>query len=123
MREYCDCYFRTGRACIVLGGDLAEVPYRQYTIPFALDRLSAVSFAIRPLVPESSGVLGVEIVSARSEILAHVRRELPTIDRDGMAEFRMAAPLTGLEEDWFLRVFLRDAGTPGSVYEFVRSAL
>ena len=123
LREYCDRHFRTGRACVVLGGDLAEVPYREYTIPFALDRLSAVSFAIRPLVPEFSGVLGVEIVSARSEILAHVRRELTTIDRDGMAEFRMTAPLTGLEKDWFLRVFVRDAGTPVAVYELVRSAL
>jgi hypothetical protein len=123
LREYCDRHFHTGRACIALGGDLAEVPFREYTIPFALDRLSAVSFAIRPLVPESSGVLGVEIVSARSEILAHVRRELTTIERDGMAEFRMTAPLTGLEKDWFLRVFVRDAGTPVSVYELVRSAL
>jgi hypothetical protein len=123
LREYCDRHFRTARACIVLGGDLAEVPYREYVIPFALDRLAAVSFAIRPLVPESSGVLGIEIVSARSEILVHVRCELTTIQRDGVTEFRLPATLTGLEKGWLLRVFVRDTGTPVSVYELVRGAL
>ncbi len=123
LREYCDRHFRTGRACIVLGGDLAEVPYREYVIPFALDRLSAVSFAIRPLAPESSGVLGVEIVSAGSEILVNTCRELTSIERDGVAEFRMTAPLTGLERNWLLRVFVRESEAPVSVYELVRSAL
>jgi hypothetical protein len=123
MREYCDRHFGTARACIAIGGDLTEVPYREYVIPFELDRLTAVSLAVRPLVPESSGVLGVEIVSARNEILAHVRRELTGIQRDGISEFRLADPINGLGKNWLLRVFVRDAETPVSVYELVRGAL
>jgi SAM-dependent methyltransferase len=123
LREYSDRHFHSSRACIVLGGDLAEVAYREYVIPFALDRLTAVSLAIRPLVPKSPGVLGVEIVSARSEIQAQVHRDLTTIDRDGVAEFRLQVPLTGLEENWFLRVFVHHSGTPVSVYELLRGAL
>ena len=121
LREYCDRHFRTGRACIVLGGDLAEMPYREYMIPFALDRLNAVSFAIRPLAPESSGVLGIEVVSAGSEILVHACRELTTIDRDGVAEFRMTTPLTALKKNWLLRVFVRESDAPVSVYELATS--
>jgi Methyltransferase domain len=123
LREYCDRHFRTARACIVLGGDLTEVPYREYVIPFALDRLTSVSLAIRPLVPESPGILGIEIVSARSEILAHVRGELSAVHRDGVTEVPLPAPLNGLQKNWLLRVFVRDAGTPVSVYELVRSGL
>jgi SAM-dependent methyltransferase len=123
LREYCDRHFRTAQACIVLGGDLSEIPYREYVIPFELDRLCAVSFAIRPLAPESSGVLGIEVVSADSEILVQTCRELTTIDRDGVAEFRLTAPLTGLEKNWLLRVFVRESAAPVSVYELVRSAL
>uniref|UniRef100_Q01R66 Methyltransferase type 11 n=1 Tax=Solibacter usitatus (strain Ellin6076) TaxID=234267 RepID=Q01R66_SOLUE len=123
LREYCDRHFSAARACIVLGGNLAEVPYREYVIPFSLDRLSAVSFAIRPMIPESSGVLGIEIVSSRSEILAHLRRELTTIPLEGVTEFRLPIPLTGLEKNWCLRVFARDVATPVSVYELVRAAL
>jgi hypothetical protein len=123
LREYCDRHFRTAGACIVLGADLAQMPYREYVIPFALDRLSSVSFAIRPLLPESPGVLGVEVVTASSEILVNACRALTTIPRDGVAEFRMTAPLTGLEKNWLLRVFVREAGMPVSVYELVRSSL
>jgi hypothetical protein len=123
LRDYCDRHFHTARSAIAVGGDLTEMPYREYVIPFALDRLTAVSFAIRRLVPETCGVLGVEIVS-RSEILAHVRRDLGTdIECDGVAEFCLPTALAGLEKNWSLRIFVRDVEAPVSVYELVRGAL
>lgn len=123
LREYCDRHLGTARACIALGGDLAETIYREYVIPFAPDRLAAISIAIRPALAESPGVLGVEIVSARSEILAQVRGELATLNRNGVMEFRLPEPLVNLGENWLLRVFVRDTGAPVSVYELVKGGL
>ncbi len=123
LREYGNRQFGAARACIALGGDLSGVPYREYVIPFALDRLGSVSVAIRRLVPESPAVLGVEIVSSSSKILAHARQPLAAGERDGVIEVYLPDPLTGLQKNWALRIFARDAGTPVLVYELIRGGL
>jgi hypothetical protein len=123
LREYCDRHFHAARACLVLSSDLSEVPYREYAIPFELDRLASVSLAIRPLLPGFSGIVGIEIVSADSEILAHVRLQLAALQSDGITEFQLPAPLAGLRKGWLLRVFVRDVDPPVQVYELARGAL
>jgi hypothetical protein len=102
---------------------MAETIYREYVIPVAPDRLAAISIAIRPAQAESPGVLGLEIVSARSEILAQVRGEMATLNRNGVMEFRLPGPFTNLGENWLLRVFVRDTEAPVSVYELVTGGL
>jgi hypothetical protein len=123
LREYSDTRFHAARACVTLSSDLSEAPYREYVIPFDLDRLTAVSLAIRPLLQGSSGIAGVEIVSGGSEIVAHVRLPLAGIDGDGITEFQLPVPVIGLKRNWFLRVFVKDAGAPVAVYELARGVL
>jgi SAM-dependent methyltransferase len=123
LREYCDGHFHAARACLVLSNDLSEVPYREYAIPFELDRLTSVSLAIRPLLPGFSGIVGIEIVSADSEILTQVCLQLAALHRDGITEFQLPAPLTGLKKNWLLRVFVKDVDAPVQVYELARGAL
>ena len=123
LREYCDRHFRAARASVVLGGDLSEVPYREYAIPFELDRLTSVSLAMRPLLPGSSGIAGVEIVSAESEILAQTHLPLTDINSEEITAFHLPVPLTGLKKGWLLRIFVRDAGGPVPIYELARGAL
>jgi len=123
LRQYSDRQFGAARACVTLSSDLSEAPYREYVIPFDLDRLTAVSVAIRPLLPGSAGIAGVEVVSAGSEIVAHVRLRLGAIDGDGITEFQLPAPVAGLKRNWLLRVFVKDADAPVAVYELARGGL
>jgi SAM-dependent methyltransferase len=123
LRNYSDKHFGSGRASLVLGGDLSEVPYREYEIPFDLDRLKSVSLAIRPFLLGSSGIAGIEIVSSESEILVQAVVSLDAIQPDEITEFRLSAPLTSLKKTWQLRVFARGADAPVPVYELAQGAL
>jgi hypothetical protein len=120
--EYSRQHFRATRACLMLSQDLRTVPYREYVVPFRQDRLNAVSVAFRPLLPESSGSVGLEIVSAGTEIVAHVLQPVGA-NSDGVVVFKLPNPLIGLAENWLLRVFVRAADSPVLVYELTRGAL
>jgi SAM-dependent methyltransferase len=123
LRNYCDQHFGSGRASLVLGGDLNQVPYREYEIPFDLDCLNSVCLAIRPLLPGSSGSAGIEIVSSESEILVQTLRPLDAIQPGEITEFRLPVPLTRLKKTWWLRVFVRGAEDPVPIYELAQGAL
>jgi SAM-dependent methyltransferase len=123
LRAYTDQHFASSRASVILGGDLNNIPYREYVIPFALERLASVTAAVRPFLPDSSGELGVEIVSDANEILAHVRQHLRTVSRSGLVTVQLPIALSGLNRGWSLRVFARDAIAPVGLYELARGAL
>jgi hypothetical protein len=117
LQDYCDRHFHAAKAAVVLSDDLGEAPYREYEIPFELDRLTSVLLAIRPLLPGSSGIAGIEIVSAESEILAQTHLPLTAIHPDEITRFQLSVPLSGLKNTWLLRVFVRDADAPVPIYE------
>lgn len=123
VRDYCDRHFRAARASLVLGGDLNEVSYREYEIPFALDKLSSIFLAIRPLLRGSAGSAGIEIVSADSKILVQAVVSLADVEPGTITEFRLPVPLTGLKNTWLLRVFVRGADAPVALYELAKGAL
>jgi SAM-dependent methyltransferase len=123
VRDYCDRYFHAARASLVLGGDLNEVSYREYEIPFDLDSLKSISLAIRPLLPGSAGNLGIEIVSSESQILVQTLLPLADVKPGAITEFRLPVPLTGLRKTWLLRVFVRGADAPVPLYELAKGAL
>jgi predicted SAM-dependent methyltransferase len=123
LRSYSDQHFGSGRASVVLQGDLNEVPYREYEIPFDLDCLKSVVLAIRPLLSGSGGSAGVEIVSAEREILVQSVLPLDDIQPDEVTEFQLPVPLTGLKRTWLLRVFVRGAEAPVPVYELAQGTL
>jgi hypothetical protein len=122
LRDYSDRHWDTANAAITLSEDLNRIPYQEYLIPFDLDRLLSVSFAIRPLVTDSPGTCGIEIVSAESAILAQVHLPLAAIHHEQITEFPLAIPIQRLKKNWLLRVFVRDAVAPVPVYELVRGS-
>lgn len=107
----------------ILGDDLSSVPYREYTIPFNMDGLNKVSLAIRPLLPSSRGMIGVEIVSASQRVVCQVSMPLLNIDPDRPSEFIMPTPLSNLGDAWSLRVFVRDVEVPVAIYELVKCSV
>jgi SAM-dependent methyltransferase len=123
LRNYCDIHFGTGRASLVLGSALNDVPYREYEIPFDLDCLKAVYLAIRPLLPNSSGSVGIEIVSSECEILVQTVLPVDAIQPNQITEFRLPVPLPFLKKPWLLRVFVRGADTPITAYELAQGAI
>jgi Methyltransferase domain len=122
LRGYTDRQFQSTRALVVFSENLNSVPYREYIIPFRLDRLASVSVAFRPLMPPSSGTAGVEIVS-ESKILVHARLPLTSMVAGEPTEFRLPAPLTDLKKDWQLRIFVRDSAAPVALYELAQGSL
>jgi hypothetical protein len=122
QRDYSVRLFRAPRAHIVLSSDLNNVPYREYVIPFPLDRLTSIALTVKPLLSPPSGTVGVEIVSASSEILAQTRRELKS-NLDGVTVFDLPFALTNLAENWLLRVFVQEVDGPVSLYELVSDPL
>jgi len=113
-------FWRSSRVCFVLGDDLGSMPYREYAIPFRMDNLSKVSLAIRPLLPTSQGIVGIEIISSDLRVVAQVSLPLSGIDPDRPTDFIISAPLTDLGESWSLRVFVRGAEVPVAIYELIK---
>lgn len=121
--DYCSRHFHTARASLVLGRDLNEVPYLEYEIPFDVESLRSVSLAIRPLLPRSSGLAAIEIVSSKSEILLQAHMPLADIAPGEVTEFRLPVPLTSLHKSWLLRVFVLHAEGQVPVYELAQGTL
>jgi len=122
LRDYSDRHWDTAKASLILSEDLNGISYQEYVVPFDLDTLMSVSLAIRPLVPDSPGTCGVEIVSAGSVVLTQIQLPLTAIHSEQVAEFSLAASVHHLKKNWLLRVFVRDAIAPVPVYELVRTS-
>ena len=121
IKRYSEQNFLTNsNARLVLGEDLGTLPYREYKIPFQVDKLSVVSLAINPLVSKSHGIVGIEIVSSLKHVVAQVCLPLSDIDPIAPTNFIFAIPLQDLGESWYLRVFAKDVDVPVALYEFIQ---
>ncbi|MER8810192.1 glycosyltransferase [Mesorhizobium australicum] len=114
---------RSRRDELRLSENLSDIPYREYTIHFALSSLSAIHLGIVPLVRASAGLIGIEIVSSRGQILGSATRSVIDIETGLPTKFSFAKPVCDLHEGWFLRVFVRGTDVPVTIYEVVRPAV
>ena len=120
IKSYTEQHFRrSSRARLVLGVDLAAISYREYVIPFDLDRLTKVSLAIRPLQYTTEGAVGVEIVSSEPRVVTQVSVPLRDVRHDVATEFILPLCVCDLTKSWSLRVFVRDATAPVALWELM----
>jgi len=103
-----------------LSEDLSSISYREYTVRFALTSLSVIDLGIVPLLRTQAGLVGIEIVSSKDKILGSVTRSLADIEEGLPARFSFATPVHDLQAGWRLRVFVREADVPVTIYEVVR---
>ncbi|TIP40918.1 MAG: glycosyltransferase [Mesorhizobium sp.] len=114
---------RARRDELRLSESLSDLSYREYTVHFALPSLSAIHLGVVPLVPTSLGFIGIEIVSSKDKILGSTIRSLAGLESDIPARFSLSAPISDLQAGWRLRVFVREANVPVTIYEVVRPAV
>ncbi|MER9030634.1 glycosyltransferase [Mesorhizobium sp. M0674] len=103
-----------------LSEDLSSISYREYTVRFALTSLSVVHLGIVPLIRTQAGLIGIEIVSSNDKIMGSVTRSLADIEEGLPARFSFDTPVRDLQAGWRLRVFVREADVPVTIYEVVR---
>lgn len=106
----------TSRPLLALGDDLRNIPYREYLMPIKQDKLCRVTLAIRPLMRGVQGLIGIEIVSSTKEVVAQVVLPLASVNPDEPTHFELPVP-TALEQNWYLRIFVKDADVPVGLYE------
>jgi glycosyltransferase involved in cell wall biosynthesis len=124
IKSYTDRHVRrSSRAHLVLGVDLAAIPYREYVIRFKVDSLTKVSLAIRPLQHGTEGTVGIEIVSLEGRVLSHVEVPLRDVRHDVATHFVLPACLSELCRPWCLRVFARNAAVPVAIWELMRHSV
>lgn len=124
IRKYSERQFRgAARASLVLTGDLRDIPYLEYPIRLNASGITRLRVAFRPLLPGSSGLVGVELVSPAMEIVAHVTMPLTGVAPSGEADFAMPSALSFDGKPWYLRIFVRDSIAPVQVYELERGGL
>ncbi|WP_292414309.1 glycosyltransferase [Mesorhizobium sp.] len=111
---------RARRDELRLSESLSDISYREYTVHFALPSLAAIHLGIVPLAPTSVGFIGIEIVSSKDKILASTTRSLAGLEPDLPAKFSLNTPIRDLQAGWRLRVFVREADVPVTIYEVVR---
>ncbi|MBD9427213.1 glycosyltransferase [Pseudomonas sp. PDM15] len=104
-------------ANLILGEDLRALPYREYQMPLEVLNLNQIRLAVRPLLQATRGTVGVEIVSEHQEVLAQCLIPLTTVNPNTPTNFPMPYPIGKLGRNWLLRVFVRDADVPISLYE------
>ncbi|TGR83304.1 glycosyltransferase [Mesorhizobium sp. M2D.F.Ca.ET.223.01.1.1] len=103
-----------------LSENLSDLSYREYTVHFACPSLRAIHLGVVPLAPASAGFIGIEIVSSKDKILGSTTRSLSGIEVDLPVRFSLNTPVTDLQAGWRLRVFVREADVPVTIYEVVR---
>jgi len=116
LRDYTGRHLRSGRHRLALSEDLCTIDYREYAMPHACRRLSRICLAVNPLAP-SAGEVGVEVVGADHVVLAQETMPLAGVSDGAPAAFSLA--LGPLARGWRLRVFVRHATAPVTVYELV----
>jgi glycosyltransferase involved in cell wall biosynthesis len=121
IKSYTDRYFRpVARTRLVLGADLAAIPFREYVVPFSPKRLAAVSLAIRPLQWSKQGSVGIEIVSSQHRVLARAVVPIAMIRHDVPTRFEIASVIEDPGAFWRLRVFAKDVSAPVAIWELIR---
>jgi glycosyltransferase involved in cell wall biosynthesis len=121
LKSYTERHFRPpARTRLVLGADLAAIPFREYVVPFKPKRLAAVSLAIRPLQWSKEGSIGIEIVSSQQQVLARAAVQIATVRHDVPTRFEIGSTLEDLGTPWRLRVFAKDVSAPVAIWELIR---
>jgi glycosyltransferase involved in cell wall biosynthesis len=119
IRKFAKRHFqRVFRDKIVLCEDLRLAPYREYVIPFEVERLSEISLVMGAVNPSTVGEIGIEIVKRSQEIAAHELFALEPSSERVAVRFALAAPIVELEEGWRLRIFVRNVDVAVSICEF-----
>ncbi|MBZ9814132.1 glycosyltransferase [Mesorhizobium sp. CA7] len=111
---------RARRDELRLSESLSELSYREYTVQFALPSLATVYLGVVPLAPTTVGFIGIEIVSNKDKILGSTTRSLSGLEADLPVKFSLNTSVTDLQAGWRLRVFVREADVPVTIYEVVR---
>lgn len=111
---------RARRDELRLSESLSELSYREYTVQFALPSLAAIHLGVVPLAPTTVGFIGIEIVSNKDKILGSTTRSLSGLEADLPVKFSLNTAVTDLQAGWRLRVFVREADVPVTIYEVVR---
>lgn len=106
----------TSRPQLALSDDLRNIPYREYLIPVKQEDLCRVTLAIRPLMRGTQGLVGIEIVSKDKAVVAQVVLPLASVAPDAPTHFELPVPTT-LEQNWHLRIFVKDSDVPVGLYE------
>jgi hypothetical protein len=121
LKSYTERHFRPpARTRLVLGADLAAIPFREYVVPFSPKRLAAVSLAIRPLQWSEQGSIGIEIVSSQQRVLARAVVQIATVRHDVPTRFEIGSTLEDTGASWHLRVFAEDVTAPVAIWELIR---
>ncbi|MGO9094514.1 MAG: glycosyltransferase family 4 protein [Bryobacteraceae bacterium] len=120
LKSYTGRHFRRPRTRLVLGADLAAIPFREYVVPFKVNRLDAVSLAIRPLQWSEQGSVGIEFVSSLEQVVAQVLAPVAAVRHDVPTRFAIVPPLTDPGVPWRLRVFAKDVAAPVAVWELIQ---
>jgi len=121
LKSYTERHFRpSARTRLVLGADLAAIPFREYVVPFNPKRLAAVSLAIRPLQWSEQGNIGIEIVSSQQRVLARAVVRIATVRYDVPTRFEIGSTIEDLGAPWRLRVFAKDVTAPVAIWELIR---
>lgn len=106
----------TSRPVLILGGDLRNMPYREYLVSAGQNNLSVVSLAVRPLIRGTQGLIGIEVVSSNKEVVAQSVIALNEINPDLPTRFELPVPVA-LKKNWYLRIFVKEADVPVGLYE------
>lgn len=119
LKKYTEKHFkRKFSSHFTLSKILNDIPYHEYEISYRVASLKGISLAIRPFINADRGVVGVELVSASNDVLAHETVYLKDISSHVATKFTMTnGPLLNLESGWKLRVFVRDVDVPVSIFE------
>lgn len=111
---------RARRDELRLSESLSDLSYREYTVHFAIPSLAAIHLGVVPLVPALVGFIGIEIVSSKDQILGSAIRSLAGLEAGLPSKFSLTTPVSDLQAGWRLRVFVREADVPVTIYEVVR---
>jgi hypothetical protein len=113
----------SARARLQLSEDLATIPYREYRIRAADQYISSISLAVRPLLPNTSGRIGIEIVADDNTIAANITLPLSAVSPDTPTTFILPHLNRSATEGLRLRAFVRDTDGPVMLYEVVQPSI
>jgi hypothetical protein len=101
--------------------DLRTAAYREYTMRRLVRRaLRGVAIGVLPHIGAARGELGLELVSSQGEIMLHQLQSLAGISSSAPATFLFDRPVPPLDAGWLLRVFVKGADVPVTIYEISR---
>jgi hypothetical protein len=106
--------------CLQPSVNLMQIPYLGYTVEFNQPGLCEIALAMIMDMQPRDGVLGIELVSPASQIVAQVVTPASQVDETKPLIFQFA-PLSETAQGRFeLRLFARNVDLPVRVYEWHR---